>query len=330
MVKRCDIELNFSTLSLNPKTANPIINVYHSLRAAFASIVAMNEYEEHTSTDVSSNFSESDFTIIKTIGRGMIGKILLATKKDDGKTVVLKKMRKTDEKFDRKKVMKEVSAGNILEHNNIIQLLGTMETSDHFYLILEYVEGYDLFTFMKRRNFRVLSEQQAARIVFQLAGALIYSHSKGIIHRDIKLDNVLVDANGNVKLIDFGLCEIVATPNTLLQGWVGSLEYAAPEILLRTPYSGPKVDVWSLGVLFYSLLYGEFPFFAEDFLRTGCHPPIEWPDEQLKTPPTSCGVKTLLKKMLESNPRKRISMHDVYNDEYFCTLETQVAINATS
>jgi len=261
----------------------------------------------------------------------MIGEIFLARTNLSDELVVLKKMPKSNPKFDRKKVNKEILAGKLVNHPNIVQLLDHFETDDHVCLVLEYVDGMDLYSMMVARKFKVMPEKQIRKIMNQLVDALLHCHSKGIIHRDVKLDNILMDRHGNVKLCDFGLCDITpSSQNTLLRGWVGSLEYAAPEILHRIPYNGPKVDVWSAGVVLFALLYGEFPFFVEDFLKTGVHPALTWPDTQhpVAFRGTSDCVKGLVTVMLDSVPDRRISLQSVFDHEWFCKLKT--ANNASS
>jgi len=262
-----------------------------------------------------------EFELEKLLGQGMGGEVWMAHTKA-GQRVVLKKMPKKTSNFDRRRVEKEIKATSSLMHDHIIKYLAHFETNDHVYMVLEYLDGVDLFACMKMRNYRLLKEQTIKKVLKQIIDAVLFCHERGVVHRDIKLDNVISDTRGNIKLIDFGLCEFVNSKETLLRGWVGSLEYAAPEILHRIPYSGFKSDVWSMGVLLYSLLYGEFPFLMEDFLNKGVHPPIAWPDEerpfgQKPIRAVSRVAKDLVKKMLNSDPKTRISLQDVSQHEWF-------------
>jgi len=252
----------------------------------------------------------------KLLGKGMSGEVHLATSKASRK-VVLKRISKHSTNFDRRKVIKEIKSGLVMDHENVIKCTDSFDTPEAYYIELEYFEGVDLYTLMKGRNFQLFPERTVKKMFSQLVDALLHCHERGVVHRDVKLDNVLIDRKGLVKLIDFGLCEFTTSHEQVLRGWVGSLEYAAPEILLRIPYDGFKADVWSLGVLLFALLYGEFPYLAEDFLETGVMPAITWPDAQ----PTFNGkvsesVKELLKKMLHVNPNKRISLEEVKRCEW--------------
>lgn len=116
---------------------------------------------------------------------------------------------------------KETLAGTILKHNNVVSMQDYFQDEDNTYLVLEFIEGKDLFSFVQQRQFAPLEEEMARHIFVQLLEAVEYSHSVGVIHLDIKLENIILSSNSNVKLIDFGLCEIVKTASESIQCWVG-------------------------------------------------------------------------------------------------------------
>ena len=125
-------------------------------------------------------------------------------------------------------------------------------------MVMEYVDGGDLIEYIERHG--QLTEKVAMRLLYQVMSALNHCHKMGIAHRDIKPDNLLMDSkSGNVILADFGLA-VPWHPTRMLQGKVGSMLYAAPEVLLGTPYIGPEVDIWSAGVVFYCMLSGCIPW----------------------------------------------------------------------
>jgi len=148
----------------------------------------------------------------------------------------------------------------ICKHPNIVRLNDLFESSESFFLVLEYMGGGDLFDYLKVRSFRI-SEDRAREISLQLMLAVQFMHSFGIVHRDIKLENVMVSDKTEravPKLADFGLAKIVG-PSENADEPFGTLGYAAPEVLRKEPY-GPACDLWSLGCICHALLCGSLPF----------------------------------------------------------------------
>jgi len=125
------------------------------------------------------------------------------------------------------------------------------------YLIMQYSSGGDLCRYV--REHRRLSEQEACRLFVQIVQGLQHCHMSGIVHRDVKLDNLLIDEEKNIKIVDFGF-SVSFKPGQKLRKACGSPSYAAPEIVARRPYSPTGVDVWSLGVVLYAMVCGYFPF----------------------------------------------------------------------
>ena len=131
-------------------------------------------------------------------------------------------------------------------------------------LVMEYAAGGELYDYLSER--KVLTEHEARRIFRQIATAVFYCHKHKICHRDLKLENILLDQVGNAKIADFGLSNVF-DEQRLLNTFCGSPLYASPEIVKGTPYHGPEVDCWSLGVLLYTLVYGAMPFDGSNFKR---------------------------------------------------------------
>ncbi len=156
-------------------------------------------------------------------------------------------------------VKREIDVLKLCQHPNIIRLLDIFENQDYLYIIMEHL-NVDMFVYMEKRGFKV-TERRACTLVHSLATALFYLHIYGIVHRDLKLDNIMtVDETEDceVKLVDFGLSKIVG-PNETCEEPYGTLGYAAPEVLKRVPY-GKAVDIWGLGIIAYILLTGTSPF----------------------------------------------------------------------
>ncbi len=145
----------------------------------------------------------------------------------------------------------------VLRHPYLIQLYEIFEDPTGIYLVIEEVENGELFDMIvKNKN---LNENESARIYFQLIEAIEYIHLIKVVHRDLKPENILLDKDFNIKLIDFGLSNIYMS-NEKLQTACGSPCYAAPEMILGEKYQAHKVDIWSSGVVLYTMLTGKLPF----------------------------------------------------------------------
>lgn len=262
----------------------------------------------------------SKYVIEKSLGKGVFGEVLLASSIKESKKAALKRIPKDGPKFNWNLVKVEVEAGKrVSGHKHIAKLEEYFETINNIYLVFDYVEGIDLFGLMESRDFFPLEEKETRRLMKQITDSLIFCHNQGVAHRDVKLDNIIVDWSGNTKLIDFGLASI---DEETCSDFVGSPEYVAPEIIQQVPHSGYLADVYSLGMVFYCLLFGQFPFVPEYRLQLVSmgleHPPIEWPDRSANFPTfVSKSAKDLLSKMLEVDPSKRISMHEVVKHKWF-------------
>jgi len=258
-----------------------------------------------------------EYTIDKSLGKGVFGEVFQATAAD-GHLVALKRITKNGIKFDTSLVNREVEVGKRLQgHAGIARLESYFETLSNVYLVFEFVDGSDLFKLMEDRGFRPLSEGEARNLCSQIVDSLIFVHSHKVAHRDIKLDNILLDSNGNTRIIDLGLASMDEDEMRGCRSFVGSPEYVAPEIIKRKPYSGYKADVYSLGMVLYCLLFGQFPFIPEKrfeaVLNGEPHPLLEWPDQYIKYPSfnVSKTAKELLSEMLEVDPKKRITMEQI-------------------
>lgn len=182
-----------------------------------------------------------------------------------GKRVAVKVMKKAImTPQDVELVKQEIEILKLCQHPNIVRLLDLFENPDYSYIVMEMLEGGDLFSYLEKRKFRVI-ETRAAKIVHSLSAALYYLHSYGIVHRDIKPENVLMadkSENSDVKIVDFGLSKMVG-PAQLCSEPFGTLSYVAPEVLLQKPY-GKAVDIWSIGILAFLMMAGALPFDHED------------------------------------------------------------------
>ncbi|XP_043279982.1 serine/arginine repetitive matrix protein 2 isoform X2 [Venturia canescens] len=206
------------------------------------------------------------FDIIKKLGQGTYGKVQLGINKETGQEVAIKTIKKCkiETEADLIRIRREIQIMSSVQHPNIIHIYEVFENKEKMVLVMEYAAGGELYDYLSER--KVLSEQEARRIFRQISIAVFYCHKHKICHRDLKLENILLDQIGNAKIADFGLSNVF-DEQRLLNTFCGSPLYASPEIVKGTPYHGPEVDCWSLGVLLYTLVYGAMPFDGSNFKR---------------------------------------------------------------
>ncbi|XP_044742368.1 probable serine/threonine-protein kinase MARK-C [Chrysoperla carnea] len=206
------------------------------------------------------------FDIIKKLGQGTYGKVQLGINKETGQEVAIKTIKKCkiETEADLIRIRREIQIMSSVQHPNIIHIYEVFENREKMVLVMEYAAGGELYDYLSER--KVLLEEEARRIFRQIATAVYYCHKHKICHRDLKLENILLDENGNAKIADFGLSNVF-DETRLLSTFCGSPLYASPEIVKGTPYHGPEVDCWSLGVLLYTLVYGAMPFDGSNFKR---------------------------------------------------------------
>lgn len=209
-----------------------------------------------------SSFSDTEsfhaqYIVVKTIGHGSCSKIKLAHHRLTGTPVAVKVIDKLEHWCH--PLTAEVEIMKILNHPNIISLFQVIETEKKIYLITELCEGKSLYQHIREAGH--LQEDEARRIFNQMLSALNYCHHQGVVHRDLKPDNIMIDNTGRIKVIDFGLSAQVK-PGQRLSYHCGTFPFAAPELLLGRLYEGPKIDVWTLGVVLYLMVTGRIPFDA--------------------------------------------------------------------
>jgi serine/threonine-protein kinase HSL1 (negative regulator of Swe1 kinase) len=160
-------------------------------------------------------------------------------------------------------IEREIVIMKLIEHPNIMRLYDVWETSTELYLILEYVEGGELFDYICENG--RLSTSEALGYFQQIIAAVDYCHHFNIAHRDLKPENLLLDGNKNIKVADFGMAAWQkSNSNGMLRTACGSPHYAAPEVIAGTPYNGSASDIWSCGIILFALLAGRLPFDDDD------------------------------------------------------------------
>ena len=202
-----------------------------------------------------------------------------------------------------------------LKHNSIVRILETIETSNYILIIMENVNGGDLLSFVKKRT--KLNEKTAKIIFKQLIISLKYIHSKGIIHRDIKLDNILIDLHNNIKICDFGVGKNYQN-NEKFMDQCGTPAYIAPEILQNEGYEGPPVDIWSAGVVLYAMLSGNVPFKGNN-IKDLQYNIISGNFHMIND--ISNDAQNIIMRLLNVDPNKRITIDEILCHPWIVSLD---------
>jgi len=256
------------------------------------------------------------YEINRLLGEGQFGKVKEAVDLETGIRLAVKMIKKSaiKTKKDVETVKKEVAFMKTLNgHENILNMYDVIEDKEKLYLVLELAAGGDLFDkIIAHGGF----SEETARLYFkQILSGLTFCHSKGIIHRDMKPENLLLGDNDILKISDFGLSNVIMTPNQMLQTHCGSEKYAAPEVMQTTdPYVGPPVDVWSTGVILYIMVGGAFPF-VEATMNCELYSALvagkfEFPKN------FSPDLQDLLLRMFTVNPAERITLDEVVKHKW--------------
>ncbi|XP_039739355.1 serine/threonine-protein kinase MARK1 isoform X4 [Pteropus medius] len=252
-----------------------------------------------------------NYRLQKTIGKGNFAKVKLARHVLTGREVAVKIIDKTQlNPTSLQKLFREVRIMKILNHPNIVKLFEVIETEKTLYLVMEYASGGEVFDYLVAHG--RMKEKEARAKFRQIVSAVQYCHQKCIVHRDLKAENLLLDADMNIKIADFGFSNEF-TVGGKLDTFCGSPPYAAPELFQGKRYDGPEVDVWSLGVILYTLVSGSLPFdgqnlkeLRERVLRGKYRIPFYM----------STDCENLLKKLLVLNPIKRGSLEQIMKDRW--------------
>nr|XP_015193033.1 PREDICTED: serine/threonine-protein kinase SIK3 isoform X1 [Lepisosteus oculatus] len=251
------------------------------------------------------------YEIERTIGKGNFAVVKLATHIITRAKVAIKIVDKTqldDENL--KKIFREVQIMKMLRHPHIIRLYQVMETERMIYLVTEYASGGEIFDHLVAHG--RMAEKDARRKFKQIVAAVHFCHCRNIVHRDLKAENLLLDHNLNIKIADFGFSNIYSR-GQLLKTWCGSPPYAAPELFEGKEYDGPKVDIWSLGVVLYVLVCGALPFDGSTLQNLRARVL----SGKFRIPffmSTDC--EYLIRHMLVLEPSKRLSMEQICKNKW--------------
>jgi serine/threonine protein kinase len=246
-----------------------------------------------------------NYTIQKLIGSGAFGKVYLATHKLTHTKVVLKTGTKSDPNL-----VREVFYHRQFKHPHITRLYEVVICEGKIWLVLEYCPGRELYEYLLQ--VRRIPVDETRKLFAQIVGAVYYAHSLNCIHRDLKLENILLDKKRNAKLSDFGFtreCEARSHLETVC----GTTVYMAPELIEKKKYDGFKIDIWALGVILYTMLYGGMPFDDEDEVRTQFMIMNDEPKYGEDIPQEAV---LLIKRLLNKDPLRRPSALEILNDPF--------------
>ncbi|XP_035216291.1 NUAK family SNF1-like kinase 1, partial [Stegodyphus dumicola] len=226
--------------------------------------MALKEYRVNSVEVKESERPQHRYLVLRKLGQGTYGKVQLALNKETNQEVAIKTIKKAkiENDEDMLRIRREIHIMRAIRHPHIIHINEVFETKQKIVIVMQYASGGELYDYLGCHQ--TLPEDEARRIFRQIASAIYYCHKNQICHRDLKLENILLDEEGNAQIADFGLSNVF-DERRRMNTFCGSPLYASPEIVKGTPYKGPEVDCWSLGVLLYTLIYGTMPFDGRNF-----------------------------------------------------------------
>ncbi|KAI0263593.1 hypothetical protein BC834DRAFT_827457 [Gloeopeniophorella convolvens] len=268
-----------------------------------------------------------DYTLSKTLGAGSMGKVKLAHHNVTGEKLAVKILPRVvpvqavqgapnaeavakqavKDASKETRTIREAALSQLLYHPYICGMREMIVHQHHYYMVFEYINGGQMLDYIISHG--RLRERVARKFARQIGSALEYCHKNNVVHRDLKIENILISQTGNIKIIDFGLSNLY-DPVAHLTTFCGSLYFAAPELLNAKVYTGPEVDVWSFGVVLYVLVCGKVPF--DDQSMPALHAKIK---RGLVEYPVwlSAECKHILSRMLVTNPQQRSTLPDLLN-----------------
>ncbi|KAM9240266.1 serine/threonine-protein kinase MARK1-like [Leptosomus discolor] len=292
-----------------------------------------NKMPQETGKTFPHSKQAGNYLVGKMINKGSFAKVMEGLHIPTGEKVAIKVIDKRKAKQDSyilKNMKREPRIHQMIKHPNVVRLYETLETDNSYYMVMELCLGGDLLDRIcdKKR----LAEREVRTYTRQILSAVEHLHCQGIVHRDLKIENFLLDENNNIKIIDFGLsntAKFEGLSQELLHTQCGSPAYAAPELLAHRKY-GPKVDVWSIGVSMFAMLTGTLPFTVEPFNIKQLHQKMLIGEISPIPSDISPGAVHFMQSLLEPDPAKRPGVKEAIKDKWLNEGFTRNSLNAAT
>ncbi|XP_044277390.1 hormonally up-regulated neu tumor-associated kinase homolog A-like [Varanus komodoensis] len=271
-----------------------------------------------------------NYLVGKIINKGSFAKVMEGLHIPTGEKVAIKVIDKKKAKQDSyvlKNMKREPWIHQMIKHPNIVQLYETLETENSYYMVMELCLGGDLMDRICEK--KKLEEREVKKYTRQIMSAVEHLHRHKIVHRDLKIENFLLDESNGIKIVDFGLSNIMKSEGLsqeLLSTQCGSPAYAAPELLAHKKY-GPKVDVWSIGVSMFAMLTGTLPFTVEPFNIKQLHLKMVNGEMNPIPPNISTGAVHFMHSLLEPDPAKRPAIKEAMKDKWLNDSNIRKSVN---
>ncbi|KAL5264316.1 hypothetical protein ACHWQZ_G005421 [Mnemiopsis leidyi] len=266
-----------------------------------------------------------NYLIGKSIGEGAFAKVKEGLHVITGEKVAIKIIDKTKAKQDSylwKNLKREVKLLQCMRHPNVVNLYESLETEIAYYLVLELIRGGEMKDYISKSD--RLSEKETKKFMSQLLSAVWHIHSAGVVHRDLKVENIMLSKSGDIKIIDFGLSNCLKSLES--KGGrgtqCGSPAYAAPELLANKGYD-KRVDIWAVGINMFAMLVGKLPFKVKPFNLKKLYQKMITGDMELLPPGTSQGARDLLLRLLQPDPKDRISIKECATHQWLADENVQ-------
>ena len=286
------------------------------------------EWKGHIKQALGFTLIKDHYDLGEDLGNGKFGAVRLGIHKKTGEKVAVKIISK--EKMDNKDlelVNSEIDIMKMCLHDNVVRILDHYESSNTIYIIMEYLQGGNLNDYLENIDPSAVTEDFAAFVVRQICWGLKYLHSYGVVHRDLKPDNIMICQKdiqltashfSCIKIMDFGLSKILGKNERASEGY-GTLSFVAPEVLTRNPYGRP-IDVWSVGIIIYYMVSGLLPFDDEQddeevIAKRIVFSELKFPSKQFSK--RSPELKSLVKSLLVKSQEKRVTIEDALEHDWF-------------
>ncbi len=297
------------------KTQNNTLSLTNTIENQNNNHFIKNNNSQTNNSNKIFNGKIESYILGKELGKGSYATVRLGIHKETKKKYAIKIYSKLS-LFDIQKnniVKNEISILKHLDHDNIMKMYEVIDTPKNLYLILEYINGISLLQYIKQKNEHKIDEKTCKNFFYQIVKGINYCQLKNICHRDIKLENILLVENKKIKIIDFGF-GVKSNNNTYHKFFCGTPSYMPPEIINKEKYIAQYSDIWSLGILLYTMLCGNFPFIANN--ENELFEKINQGNYLIPNYISDKGKK-LLKKILVFKPKNRPSTEEILLDEWF-------------